>query len=586
MNIFYSDIMNEIIKRSPENQRELASFCKCSLGKVNTIVNDMLRDRVIDDGLRITQKGKKLVSLHMPKRAVILAAGQGHGTIPLENELPKALLRVQGEALIERQIRQLHEVGITDITVVTGYMKEKLEYLIDQFQLNLVYNPKYASRNNLHSLFLVRHLLEDAYIIPCDLWFNENPFRSFEPCSWYMVTDEQDPDSSVIVTKQKRLSLCKKDAVGSHMVGIAFVHRDYFSLFSSILKDADEHPFYRSQFWEAALFSPPERKRIPIVYARIYSSDKYVEVHTIEQLHEPAAPSLNPGSELLQCAADVLKCSPHELRNIRALKKGMTNRSFLFDHKHSSYIMRVPGEGTSELIDRKKEADVYEIVNRHNLCEPLLYISPKTGRKMTRFIKDAKNCNSESETDCRRAMDYLRTFHELQLSVPHTFDLFNQLEYYEHLWNKTPSVYVDYKKIKERIFNLRTYIDAQPKQWCLTHIDAVPDNFLFTDTRTYLIDWEYAGMQDPHVDIAMFAIYSLYDKQQVDHLIDLYFQGHASANIRLKIYCYIAVCGLLWSNWCEYKRQLGVDFGEYSIRQYRYAKEFESYFRNKEIPQS
>lgn len=90
----------------------------------------------------------------------------------------------------------------------------------------------------------------------------------------------------------------------------------------------------------------------------------------------------------------------------------------------------------------------------------------------------------------------------------------------------------------------------------------------------YLIDWEYAGMQDPHVDIAMFCIYSLYDRQQVDELIQMYFDDTCSDEIIIKIYCYIAVCGLLWSNWCEYKRQLGVDFGEYSLRQYRYAKEY------------
>ena len=84
-------------------------------------------------------------------------------------------------------------------------------------------------------------------------------------------------------------------------------------------------------------------------------------------------------------------------------------------------------------------------------------------------------------------------------------------------------------------------------------------------------------MQDVHVDIAMFCIYSLYDKEQCDHLIDIYFEGNCPENIRTKIYCYISACGLLWSNWCDYKRSLGVDFGEYSIRQYRYAKEFYNY---------
>ena len=33
-----------------------------------------------------------------------------------------------------------------------------------------------------------------------------------------------------------------------------------------------------------------------------------------------------------------------------------------------------------------------------------------------------------------------------------------------------------------------------------------------------LIDWEYAAMQDPHLDIAMFAIYSMYNKKQIENL--------------------------------------------------------------------
>ena len=81
-------------------------------------------------------------------------------------------------------------------------------------------------------------------------------------------------------------------------------------------------------------------------------------------------------------------------------------------------------------------------------------------------------------------------------------------------------------------------------------------------------------MQDPHVDLAMFSIYSFYTREQVDKLIDIYFDGKCPDITRIKIYCYVAICGMLWSNWCEFKRQLGVDFGEYSFRQYRYAKDF------------
>ena len=50
-------------------------------------------------------------------------------------------------------------------------------------------------------------------------------------------------------------------------------------------------------------------------------------------------------------------------------------------------------------------------------------------------------------------------------------------------------------------------------------------------------------MQDPHVDIAMFAIYALYEKEQIDRLIDAYFTEGCLEEVRTKIYCYIAICG-------------------------------------------
>ena len=179
-------------------------------------------------------------------------------------------------------------------------------------------------------------------------------------------------------------------------------------------------------------------------------------------------------------------------------------------------------------------------------------------------------------------MKVLRQFHHSGAKVEHTFDLFGNIEFYEKLWKGQPSCYRDYQQTKEKIYELKAYVDSQPKNWALCHIDSVPDNFLLGSMKNgeneiHLIDWEYAGMQDTDVDIAMFAIYSMYEKEQVDALIDAYYPEGCSQSVRIKIYCYVAICGLLWSNWCEFKHQQGVEFGEYSLRQYRYAKE---YYRN------
>ncbi len=256
-------------------------------------------------------------------------------------------------------------------------------------------------------------------------------------------------------------------------------------------------------------------------------------------------------------------------------KIGMTNQSFLVFVHDKKYIIRIPGKGTDQLIDRKQEADVYSKILDKHICDNIIYFNPENGYKIAEYIEDSRTCDSNNLDDLKICMKTLHRFHDLRIHVAHTFDLFEKIEFYEGLFYGGKSVYSDYYKTKENVFSLKTYIDLQKKDYCLTHIDAVPDNFLLIKGgEVRLIDWEYAGMQDPHVDIAMFCIYAMYDKQQVDQLIDIYFDEKCDISTRIKIYCYIAAGGLLWSNWCEYKCSLGEKFGEYSPRQYQYAKEY------------
>ena len=157
--------------------------------------------------------------------------------------------------------------------------------------------------------------------------------------------------------------------------------------------------------------------------------------------------------------------------------------------------------------------------------------------------------------------------------------MFEVIDYFESLWGNEKSIYSDYEETKKNVFSLKRYIDKYKQEECLTHIDPVAENFLISlssanEREVYLIDWEYAAMQDPHLDIAMFCLYSLYNRQGVDRAIELYFGGKVQDEIRIKIYCYMAVGGLLWSNWCESKYNGGTEFGVYALRQYRYAKEY------------
>lgn len=575
MNIAECNILMELQRSGSTSQRALARAVGHSLGVVNRSLKTLHEAGYIDDGCRPTEKAAAEFRARQPRQAVILAAAAGMRMIPLNMEVSKGLLEVNGEVLIERLIRQLQEVGIREIYVVVGFMKEKYEYLMDAYGVELIVNPEYALKNNLHSLYLAREHLTNAYVIPCDSWCSHNPFSREELYSWYMVTDRFDLDSSVRVSHKGELMAVPKGTAGNSMIGICYLTQPDSDTVCTRLEAMDTEPRYDDVFWEETL----RDKGRMIVSARLMDAGEAVSIKTFEQLRELDSQSDHLKSEAIRTICDALHADMEEITQVTVLKKGMTNRSFLFSCKGKRYIMRIPGEGTAQLVDRRHEAAVYQAIREKNICDDIAYISPDNGYKITEYLADARVCNPEKAEDVRRCMQRLREFHELRLTVAHAFDIFGQIEFYESLWNGAPSIYKDYRQTKENVFSLRGYIDAHVQERVLTHIDAVPDNFLFVkrddgSEEIRLIDWEYAGMQDPHVDIAMFCIYALYDRRQVDETIAAYFPDGCSEAVRLKIYSYIAACGLLWSNWCEYKWTLGVEFGEYSLRQYRYAKEY------------
>lgn len=574
MNKQESDILNTLLLESFVNQRILAEISGHSLGVVNRSLKELMKDGYLDEELRPTMKALTEFRQKMPQRAVILAAGFGMRMVPINTEITKGLLEVNGEPLIERIIKQLHEVGIKEIYVVVGFMKEKYEYLIDEYGVELVVNADYAGKNNLHSMNLVREHLENAYVIPCDIWCDRNPFHRHEMYSWYMVSDLVDNESTVRVNRKMELVTVPENAGGNAMIGICYLIKEDADTVSKRIAVLCKDQKYDGAFWEEALYN----KNRMMVAARVVHSSDVVEINTYEQLRELDGNSNHLKTDAIQVICEALAVKPEEVTDITVLKKGMTNRSFLFTCKNKKYIMRIPGEGTDQLINRQQEAEVYHEIDHKNICDDIAYINPQNGYKITEFLEGARTCDPLNEEDVRKCMKRLRDFHELGLKVAHEFDIFGQMEFYETLWDGIPSVYKDYKKTKENVLSLKSYIDAHVGKKVLTHIDAVPDNFLFIEKNgkeeIRLIDWEYAGMQDPHVDVAMFCIYSLYNKHQVDRLIADYFTEGCDKATKIKIYCYIAACGLLWSNWCEYKRNLGVEFGEYSLRQYRYAKDY------------
>lgn len=556
------------------NQRMLSKLTGFSIGLINQSLRKLIDKEYLSSESAITDKSIKLFKDNSPKRAIILAAGYGMRMVPINLETPKGLLEIKGEPIIEHTIKQLHEAGVTEIYIVVGFMKEAFEYLIDEYNVKLIFNSEYSTKNNLHSLALLKDKLSNCYIIPSDIYCYTNPFDKDELFSWYMVSNLIDDDSYIRINRKNEIVKLKDKGSGNSMIGIAYLTGDDCLKVSERLIMMNNDHFYDEKFWEESLFENGKM----FITAKAMNSNQVCEINTYEQLRDIDKHSNQLKDDAIDTICKSLNIKNENIINIRVLKKGMTNRSFLFTANNEDYIMRIPGEGTDKLINRKEEATIYNVINNKNICDDIVYINPDNGYKITKYFSNTHNCNPKNFDEVSLCMDFLRRFHSLRLKVDHEFDLFDKIEFYESLWGEHNSIFKDYKKTKSKIYELKEYIDEQKKEYSLTHIDAVCDNFLFiSENDIRLIDWEYAAMQDTDVDIAMFAIYALYDKDEIDKLIKLYYKEGVDKITKVKIYCYIAICGLLWSNWCEYKRLLGVEFGEYALKQYRYAKEFYKY---------
>ena len=101
--------------------------------------------------------------------SIILAAGMGTRMRPLTNETPKPLVKVNGIRMIESIIQALHQENITDITVVTGYLADKFEFLSKKYEnLKLIHNPYFNQYNNISSLYVARKELKNTIILDGD----------------------------------------------------------------------------------------------------------------------------------------------------------------------------------------------------------------------------------------------------------------------------------------------------------------------------------------------------------------------------------------------------------------------------------
>lgn len=131
--------------------------------------------KIKDSKLKITAEGLKNLEPYRVKSAIIMAAGFGQRMLPATADRPKPMVTVNGVRIIETLLDALVRVGITDITLIRGYKKEKFDELLEKYPfLTLVDNDEYDKTNNISSVMKVIDKLDSCYLCEADLYIS-NP---------------------------------------------------------------------------------------------------------------------------------------------------------------------------------------------------------------------------------------------------------------------------------------------------------------------------------------------------------------------------------------------------------------------------
>ncbi len=573
------------IKEHPDcTQRSLATLLDLSLGTVNADIKECISKGFLATsadlkGYRLTEAGQHYLDRFKVNGAIMLAAGLGSRFVPMTFDTPKGLLEVFGERMVERQICQLKEAGIDDITIVVGYLKEKFEYLTDKYGVKLLYNPEYAKKNTIATLYHAKELLRgrNMYVLASDNWIRSNMYHAWECDPWYASTYMEGETSEWVLTYNKGGRITDITIGGFDawvMYGPAYFSKEFSEQFIPLLEEAYHTPGKEDYYWENILKDNIDRLRI---YINRQPSDQIYEFENIEELRsfDPSYQD-NSDNQALLLISRLFDVPVSSIYDIECLKAGMTNDSFLFRIGDEHYVCRIPGKGTSFLVNRQQEAAVYEAIKPLNISEEVIYLDPVTGYKISRYYDDSRTADASSPEDMAKCMDLLHTLHDAGIKVDHSFDIRERINFYDGLCiSHGGTLFEDYAKVRAWMDELMDRLDNLNRPRTLCHIDSITDNFLFlTDGTVKLIDWEYAGMCDPLMDVAMCAIFSYYNEDEANKLLSMYLKREPSPEETLVFYSFMALGGFLWSLWAVYKAALGSEYGDYTLKMYHYAKEY------------
>ncbi|MCP3687607.1 MAG: phosphotransferase, partial [Gammaproteobacteria bacterium] len=231
----------------------------------------------------------------------------------------------------------------------------------------------------------------------------------------------------------------------------------------------------------------------------------------------------------------------------------LTNRNYRVDCERGSFVLRLAGEGTSDYIDRKAELYNATIASNAGVNAKIVHFNVDTGTMICSYIDNARTMGIEAFRDLsalRRVSKAFRQLHDCGQDFQGSFALFEQIDQYlavlRDLNTEPPDGFADVQKGAEQV---RAALSRHvlPVKPC--HCDPMVENCIDDGQRVFIIDFEYAGNNDPMWDLGDLSVEGDFTDEQDRVLLETYFGHSPSAFDAGRMVMYKAMCDLLWTLW-------------------------------------
>jgi thiamine kinase-like enzyme len=231
----------------------------------------------------------------------------------------------------------------------------------------------------------------------------------------------------------------------------------------------------------------------------------------------------------------------------------MTNRNYLANALGKRFVVRIPGEGTEEYIDRKADEEAGRLTSDIGVNAPVVYYDPKTGTQITRFIEGCVTMSAEVFKDPGAVRRAAASFRKLHTSGRKLKNDFNEKavaqEYLDVLKARNAQLPDGYEKVQKQADLIRDVLRATAQETVPCHNDPAPENLVDTGERVYILDWEFAGNNDPFWDLADLSVETAFTEEQDRILLEAYLGRPPRESEYGRIVLYKSLAFLLWTLW-------------------------------------